>query len=391
MNWKVLAMAQNPAIKALVDEAKGISCQEWAVRQGWKMKKSGHNLAGPCPKCGGTDRFGIDTAGDKWICRSCGVGGHDAISMVQMLWPNLDGRSMKETFLEACEVITGRKRSDVVSEAEAERIREETERKQAARDAESARRREDARKSAYRVWRRAQGLGAHVEAYLEARGLGGADMDALRASKALREIPALDYWHDGAVRHTSPGMIAVIQWLDVRGTFGGVHRTWIDPNGKRGKAVIVHNGEALDAKKVLGSKGNGAIRLITPENASRMIVGEGIETTLTPWRHALEPDTAYWCAIDINHMAGRAGRDPETNKRNPMIPDMDDQKCLLVPSWVKEVIFLADESTDPKKVKQVNQCLSRAARRAKAINPNIICKAARPGNGDDFNALVMDE
>ena len=39
---------------------------------------------GPCPKCGGTDRFAINTSKQIWNCRGCQRGG-DVISLVQHL------------------------------------------------------------------------------------------------------------------------------------------------------------------------------------------------------------------------------------------------------------------------------------------------------------------
>jgi hypothetical protein len=41
---------------------------------------------GPCPLCGGDDRFAINVRKQKWICRGCRMGGSDAISLVQFLY-----------------------------------------------------------------------------------------------------------------------------------------------------------------------------------------------------------------------------------------------------------------------------------------------------------------
>jgi hypothetical protein len=38
---------------------------------------------GPCPVCGGSDRFAIHTQKQLWNCRNCGVGGNDAISLIR--------------------------------------------------------------------------------------------------------------------------------------------------------------------------------------------------------------------------------------------------------------------------------------------------------------------
>jgi hypothetical protein len=53
---------------------------------------------GPCPICGGTDRFSINNAKGVWNCRQCGVGG-DVIKLVQ----HLDGID----FIAACTTLAG--------------------------------------------------------------------------------------------------------------------------------------------------------------------------------------------------------------------------------------------------------------------------------------------
>jgi DNA primase len=59
------------------------------------LKRSANYLIGPCPFCGGTDRFNVktDDNGDLWICRQCGDGRyHDVIDFLQ----RRDGRSFAE-------------------------------------------------------------------------------------------------------------------------------------------------------------------------------------------------------------------------------------------------------------------------------------------------------
>ena len=49
------------------------------------LKKSGQYLIGPCPFCGGRDRFNVKTTdgGDLWLCRQCGDGKyHDVIDFL---------------------------------------------------------------------------------------------------------------------------------------------------------------------------------------------------------------------------------------------------------------------------------------------------------------------
>jgi hypothetical protein len=68
--------------------------------RGVRLKRVGRELVGPCPVCGGRDRFAVNTAKDIWNCRGCRKGG-DVIDLVQ----HLDGVS----FTEAVEILTGEK------------------------------------------------------------------------------------------------------------------------------------------------------------------------------------------------------------------------------------------------------------------------------------------
>ena len=59
------------------------------------LKKSGQYHIGPCPFCGGTDRFNVKATegGDLWVCRQCGDGKyHDVIDFLM----RRDGRTFSE-------------------------------------------------------------------------------------------------------------------------------------------------------------------------------------------------------------------------------------------------------------------------------------------------------
>jgi hypothetical protein len=49
-----------------------------------KLRKQGRELVGPCPVCGGDDRFSVNIAKGVWNCRGCGVGGN-VIGLVEHL------------------------------------------------------------------------------------------------------------------------------------------------------------------------------------------------------------------------------------------------------------------------------------------------------------------
>ena len=55
-----------------------------ARRRGAKLRRVGVEFIGPCPRCGGRDRFAINTKKQIFVCRQGGVGG-DVIDLVQYL------------------------------------------------------------------------------------------------------------------------------------------------------------------------------------------------------------------------------------------------------------------------------------------------------------------
>src|SRR5947207_3380770 len=64
-------------------------------RRGIELKRVGAEYIGPCPKCGGEDRFAVNTAKGVWNCRGCGKGG-DVIELVEHL-DDLDFKAAGET------------------------------------------------------------------------------------------------------------------------------------------------------------------------------------------------------------------------------------------------------------------------------------------------------
>lgn len=84
--------------QARIDRARAVPIEDEIARRGIKLSGRGHERAGPCPKCGGTDRFSISTKKGVFNCRGCGAKG-DVLDFVQ--WH--DGMS----FNQACESLAG--------------------------------------------------------------------------------------------------------------------------------------------------------------------------------------------------------------------------------------------------------------------------------------------
>ena len=66
---------------ASIDRARAVRIEDECTRRGIKLKGQ-IERTGPCPVCGGHDRFAINTKKQVWNCRGCSKGG-DVISLVQ--------------------------------------------------------------------------------------------------------------------------------------------------------------------------------------------------------------------------------------------------------------------------------------------------------------------
>ncbi|CDP51975.1 hypothetical protein [Devosia sp. DBB001] len=385
----------SPELAALRDEAlANVSCLDWANGQGWKLTRVGTEFVGPCPKCGGTDRFSINPQKNVWLCRICGVGG-DVIFLAQ----HMQGLF----FAEACELITGRSSQQPVDPENARRMAEERDAAERRRVAAENKFREQARKDAHEVWEHALGMPMDmVAAYLgQVRGLAGGAIDFgvsnWHVGMPLRFIGNRPYWHNGKVLLRAPAQIAAIQRAD--GRFGGIHQTYLDLSRPKGKAELPEiDGKALPTKKVLGVKKGGAIRLVTPSGCRRLVMGEGIETTLTARAHAFEEETAYWAGVDLGNMAGKAARRASGGMQHDQ-PDMDDLECFIPPDWVEEFICIVD-GDEPEKhtVEKITRGMRRAKRlraEARASNPDLppllTFMVPPSGAGTDLNSIAMSD
>lgn len=424
-------MTMSAELTALRDEAMAVSCIGWAIQKRWVLSRVGIDRSGPCPKCGGTDRFSIHTKDDLFNCRSCGLRGHGVIDLVM----HTEGVE----FVAACEIITGRKASEPVSGQRMAELRRQAEDKARRDAAAGVAYRERARTDGHAIWEAGAPLGAG-RAVLDYLTLRAIDLSAfpLTAFGALRLHPGLPWTEEftdperGSKGYRTleigPAMLArvvlpkrLLAAGDPLGAFGAVHMTWLDPlvcalsdqpPGERllgqpllGKGKLVlpidEAGKPRPSKKVRGSKRGGAIPLFTPSAdpvpPRRIVMGEGIETTLTALCHAYEPETAYWAGIDVGNMAGKSLRVDGTPVHDQ--PDLDDQDCFLPPDWCEELVYLGEG--DDASVHSREKCL-RGLRRAKLLRERAIAAgAALPPlrttyvppleAGKDMNDLAMED
>jgi phage/plasmid primase-like uncharacterized protein len=71
-------------------KAKAVPIEKVIEQRGIALRRNGVEREGPCPICGGDDRFSINTKEHVWNCRGCEKGG-DVIALVR----HLDGCDLK--------------------------------------------------------------------------------------------------------------------------------------------------------------------------------------------------------------------------------------------------------------------------------------------------------
>lgn len=365
-----------------IDEAKALPVGEIADRLCIAgLKPAGRERVGPCPVCGGSDRFSIAPDRGVFNCRQCGGG--DGIRLVELV--------LGKAFLEAVTWLVGDRPADL-DPAEAARRRAKAQKAEAERAAVAEKKRAEAIAAARAIWRACEPPeDTPVRAYLERRGLTRERMP--RIPGALRYHPALRFTHmiDGEWRtiHEGPAMVAGV--ADVTGKFIGAHRTWIDLATDNGKAAIAHAGEALPSKKMLGSKKGGAIRFSPAQDARRtLIMGEGIETTLSAMVAAPVPGAAYWAGVDLGNMAGRrlVVTNSATGKRSSRfseLPDLEDHEAFRPPSDIRRLIFIQDGDSAARETRAK---LLAGLARARHCLPGLVTELVHAGDGIDLNDLL---
>ncbi|NDV87990.1 hypothetical protein GTW51_14895 [Aurantimonas aggregata] len=426
------------AADLFIEEARAVSIAEAAERLGVAgLKPSGTGESvGPCPTCGGTDRFSINTTKNAWNCRgSVNGGGRDAISLAA----HLGGHAVKgrDGFLAACADVLGRQVPDGEPETEGARAAREARLAQvrAVSAAKAARQQSEA--GAYRDRERAKArgkwgasaelaaaAGTMVRRYLALR-LGG---HALPALPFLRALGAEPYWQgdDEAGRsvaiHEGPAMVA--PFVDPQGAVMGCHLTWIDLAAPKARPLLRQGAEPLATKKMRGSKMGGLIPLvgwsfapplsgkplagasgdrIVPEpGRTRLVIGEGIENTLAVGiAEGFRRDTLYAAAGDLGNLAGPA--DPKCNFAHPSLtrPDVNGKLRALrvqgpvpkpgqgpgdavqVPGQVDELLLIADGDSEPF---ATGAAMLRA--KARLETAHRVVAIAWPPAGADFADLL---
>jgi hypothetical protein len=393
---------------AWIAEARAVSITRPLERIRTRLVARSGELVGPCPVCGGDDRFAVNPRKGLFQCRRSGEGG-DVIALTRYLEAC--------DFHTACAILTGQPLpgqgpGDGPAEtAEARAARQAPLARRAeslARFTEAARRtearfREREREQCWALWRAAVPLaGTAAEAYLARRGL------VAPAGAPLRCLPDHPLYTDGragaAIVHRGPALVAPIVGPSRR--FAGLHATWIDLGTPDGKARVSDpgTGEILPARKVRGSARGGRIPLVSLDDPETLVLGEGIETVLSVWlAHAAcgwahRARAAYWAAYSLDNIGGpaagtvahatarvrdRRGRERPQQIKGP-VPDLA-RPGLVLPGTVRRVLLLGDGDSDRF---TTATALTRAAARFRAAAPDLAVAIAWAPDGQDFNDVL---
>jgi putative DNA primase/helicase len=231
---------------SVIERARSVTIESvLAQRRLWaRMSRHGTEYVGPCPRCGGADRFSFSIRKQIWNCRQCKPGTKITGNVIGLVcW--LDGVE----FAEAIEMLLGERVNTVAAKPSAPVTTPKP--KQNNDDGERLRRADG-------IWRASVPIaGTPGETWLAARGI---DIAAVPEHGGLRFHPRCP-WELGE----APCIVA--RFTDARTNAPlGIHRRPITIKEK---------------PKAFGLIGGGVIRLWPDEDiAEGLVIGEGVETTL---------------------------------------------------------------------------------------------------------------
>jgi hypothetical protein len=263
-----MSFHRKPPIPAhLVDKARGASTMATLQGLDLRLKKNGpHELTGACPRCGGTDRFNINTTKGAWFCRGCDAKGGDGISLLMHV------RGLP--FREAVQDING-ETGDIERPAPAPIAAPA---KAAANEA--AREAFILRMAAKAIAGMVPIIGTPGEAYLrDVRKIDTDEIgDVLGSTAAIGWDPESFFREDG---HRLDGrrlgcIVAVMTDAVTGAPTGGISRTYI------------HEGQKVGKAKGLGPA--GIVRLSPDDDVlGGLHMAEGLETALDMMARGLRP------------------------------------------------------------------------------------------------------
>ncbi len=248
---------------ALIERARDTQIEDELSRRGIRLIGRSPELCGPCPKCGGTDRFSINLKKEVFNCRGCGAKGIGSIDLVM--------------FLDGCDF--GRAATHLAMERTDYSIRKQPN--------STAKKREEHQPNGLALWLAAvDPRGTLVERYLKSRAL---ELPDEAANEAIRFHPACPF-----MAEHFPAMICLVRNISMDGP-QAIHRTALAVDG----TAIKRNGKTF--RLSLGPIAGGAIKIDPSEDVTQgLCIGEGVETCLSGRQMGLQP---AWSVVSTGGVA----------------------------------------------------------------------------------------
>jgi hypothetical protein len=215
-----------------IARAQAVSIADIAIERGFTFDRAG-NHAGPCPRCGGTDRFSISIRKGVFLCRQCHPkGGGGAIRLVMFL--------DDVGFRTAVEVLVGERQAPARQSKPVPVARNSGDKNH--------------QHFALELWRGAGPPDATpVAISLTRRGLH------LPSSDVIRFHPRCPFGQDASGRTVyTPAMLALVRNI-VSNEPQAIHRTALDRDGN--KIEIIGQDGKPRSRMALGSLQGGAVKL----------------------------------------------------------------------------------------------------------------------------------
>jgi len=300
--------------------------------------------AGPCPLCGGRDRYVFDDRkGDgDFHCRGC-VGGGKGVTLLMQLhqW--------------SWSVTVDWVLAYLADPQNAALLRALDERQVAARTSMAEGQRAHRMKAITMAWSSSRPVeeGDPVHRYLSRRAPG-----LTRVPDAIRFHPALEYWwrdpdssewvHLGLF----PAMVAKV--VDSTGKLCNVHRTYLDGRGGKAAPVTPHGEILQDIRKQMPGLGGEGLHIpLVAGPTPRYGLAEGIETALC---------AALRTGIPTDSVISTSG-----------------MRTAHVPDWVQSLTLFEDNDLPDQRGRRAGQDAVNALRKRADIVERIAERTLRLG------------
>jgi hypothetical protein len=234
----------------IADANDGI--EKFLSARGHSLKRQSGYLVGPCPVCGGDDRFVVNLKKKFFYCRGCKQGG-DAISLVM----RVNGVS----FTEAVQLLANIADLSPPKDGLQQRVGSP---------------RHERTKPVERWWGEARPIeNSLAERYLHSRGIVALPN---QHADSLRFHPRMVFGVDGDAWRFAPCLVALVRNPATNAVMG-LQRVALTTDGRK-LGLKDTKGRALD-RMALGATFGGVVKLDPDANvAGGLCIAEGIETAL---------------------------------------------------------------------------------------------------------------